>query len=346
MSESQPILTPIRAMLAELDGPSLAELERALRGSLAPVRETPVERRVRRLGFLARMIKNTGSAQPPRIEYDEQRPAGTPSGQELVYEYGSWRKACRAADGLLPDGRILRASGDTAVRGARIGRKTEAYTRNEITNAIRRCALATGRKPTSLAYERWREREIAAAKRTGRDRPRLPTLVSIARTFRTWRQALAAAVIDERELEKARAKALPRTDRWPQKLTPSELEAVGATHLLTRNGEVDVAAIEQLPVSDALELCRTLDCSLEYLGGASTRGRAPRGTRFAHETWKARLAASGVGERELLKRIGLPLGPYRQLLRGRHEPTLGQLRIFASISGAPLEALLTEGDTP
>lgn len=129
-------------------------------------------------------------------------------------------------------------------------------------------------------------------------------------------------------------------------LTPSELESVGASHLLTRKRELDRQQIEQLMLSDALQLCRRLDCSLEYLLGSGDRDRAPAGTRFAHATWKERLATSGVGERQLLKQLGMPLGPYRLLLRGKHEPTLAQLTVFAAIAAAPLQALLTEGDKP
>jgi hypothetical protein len=92
-------------------------------------------------------------------------------------------------------------------------------------------------------------------------------------------------------------------------------------------------------------MCRALDCSLDYLAGASGRGRAPGGTRFAHETWKERLAASGVGDRQLLKQIRMPLGPYRVLLRGTREPTLAQFKTFAAIVAAPMSGLLTEGET-
>jgi transcriptional regulator with XRE-family HTH domain len=346
VSASALILAPVVAMLDELDGPALGELEHALRGQLAPAPETPAERRVRQLGLVAQLIRETGAARPPRTDYDQLRPADAPSSQALVEEYGRWRKVCRAAEGLLPDGRILRTDGNTRVRNAGIRTKTRSYSRNEIANAIRQCALATGRRPTSLSYERWRDREVAQAKQSGREMPRLPTLITIARWFRAWPQALAAAAIDERGLERERAKRLPRSDRRPQKLTATELERVGATRLLTRTGNVDKTAIEQLPLRSALDLCRALDCSLNYLAGAGDRGRAPVGTRFAHETWKTRLAASGVGERELLKRIGMPLGPYRQLLRGKHEPTLRQLQTFAAITAAPLTALLTEGDTP
>lgn len=344
MSTVPRIPTVVLVMLDQLDGPTLAELERALRGRLAPEAETPAERRGRRLGFLAMLIEQSGLARPSRVEYDRLRPADAPTGQELTAEFGLWSRACRAADGVLPDGRINRPSGDNHPRtpGARV--KTPVYTRDEILTAIRRCALAIGRAPTSGAYERWREREVQKAKRFGKRVPRIPSIGTVARAFPRWRLAVAAAAIDECELEDARARSMPRLERRPAKLAPRELEAIGATHLLTRKGTVDKSAIEQLLLGDALALCRQLDCSFEYLLGSGDRGRAPTGTRFAYETWKERLANSRVGERELLKRIRMPLGHYRHLLRGQLEPTLGQLTVFAALAAAPMQALLTEGD--
>jgi hypothetical protein len=303
-------------------------------------------RRARRLGFLAQLIEETGAARVPRVVYDQERPQTAPSGQELVDEFRSWRRVCRAAAGVLPDGRINRRDGDNHPRTPGERTKTPAYSRDEILTAIRRCALATGRKPTATAYERWHDREIGKAKRHGKTRPRIPTLSTIARMFPRWPLAVAAAAIDERELEHAREAPLPQTEQPPAKLMPTELTRAAAGRLLTRKGTVDRQQVELLPLSEALVLCRVLDCSLEYLLGSGDRGRAPEGTRFAHETWKARLAASGVRERQLLQQIGMPLGPYRQLLRGKHEPTLGQHRIFAAIAGAPLTALLAEGHTP
>ena len=331
-------------MLDELDGPALAELEQALRGRLAPEAETPAERRGRRLGFLAMLIEQSGLARPSRVDYDRLRPANAPTGQELTAEFGLWSRACRAADGVLPDGRINRPSGDHHPRtpGARV--KTLAYAREEILTAIRRCALATGRVPTSGAYERWREREVGKAKRFGKRVPRLPSLGTIARTFPRWRLAITAAAIDARDLEDARTGRLPRLERRPAKLSAHELEAIGARQLLTRKGAVDKNAVEQLSLSEALTLCRELDCSLEYLLGSGDRGRAPTGTRFAYETWKERLAGSGVGERELLNRIRMPSGHYRHLLRGQLEPTLAQLAVFAALAAMPAEALITNGD--
>jgi hypothetical protein len=337
---------PIRAMLDELDGAAIAEVERALRGRLTPKTETPAERRARRLGFLARLIEETGSARVPRVVYDEARPDTAPSGQELVDEFRLWRRACRAAAGVMADGRINRPDGNNHHRTPGARTKTRAYSRDEIVNAVRRCALDTGRKPTANAYERWRAKKVEAAKRHGKPQPRLPDLSTIARTFPHWRQAIAAAAIDQGALARAREEALPRIERRPPTLTATELTGAGGGHLLTKSGAVDQRQLELLPLSEALALCRAIDCSLEYLLGAGDRGRSPSGELFAYETWKARLAESGVRERQLLQQIGMPLGPYRQLLRGKHQPTLAQLKTFAAIAAAPMSALLTEGETP
>jgi hypothetical protein len=274
-SESEATLTAMLAMLDQLDGPALSELERALRGKLAAAQETPAERRGRRLGFLAELIRLTGAARPPRTQYDALRPPTAPSGQELVDEFGSWRKVCRAAAGVLPDGRINRTGGTNHPRTPGERQKTEAYTRDEIATAIRRCAYALGRKPTSGSYEQWREREIRKAKRHGQPRPRIPSLETVRRQFDTWRAALAAAAIDERALEQARERRQARTDRKPPKITASELASAGADHLLRRTGEIDFERISAPPLGEALELARILDCSLEYLLGAGERGRAP-----------------------------------------------------------------------
>lgn len=343
---SAPLPHVVQVMLGELDGPALAELERALRGRLTPKAETPAERRARRLGPLAGLIEQAGAPRPPREEYDRLRPPEAPSGQELTAEFGLWRRACRAAEGVLPDGRINRACGDNHPRTPGAREKTPTYTRDEILNAIRRCALDTGRAPTSRAYEHWRERKIGRAQRFGKPTPRLPSLGTVARTFPRWRLAIAAAAVDDRSLEEARTQSLPRLDRQPATLSTRELESVGAAHLLTRKGAVDKSAIEQLSLGEALALCRQLGCSLDYLLGSGDRGRAPAGTRFAYESWKDRLASSQVGQGELLRRIRMPLGHYRHLLCGQLEPTLGQLTVLAALAATPLEALLTEGDSP
>jgi hypothetical protein len=179
-------------MLNELSGAALVELERALRGRLAEPPETPAQRRAGRLGFLAELIRETGLGRPPRITYDQGRPASAPSGQELVDEFGSWRKACRAAAGVLPDGRIHRPGQSNHPRTPSSRVKTDGYTGDEIVKAIRRCAHAEGRKPTSLAYERWRDRKLGQAKRHGKTRPRIPALPTISRAFGRWEHALGS----------------------------------------------------------------------------------------------------------------------------------------------------------
>jgi hypothetical protein len=93
-------LTPLCAMLDELKRSALAELERTLRVELAPY-ESPAERRWRRLGFLARLLKGEfpsllGYPDIERKRYDELKPEAAPRSARLVEEFGSWKKACKA----------------------------------------------------------------------------------------------------------------------------------------------------------------------------------------------------------------------------------------------------------
>lgn len=308
----------LAAMIDTLDESALEELAHVLRAKLGPRRPTAAERRGARLGFLAELVAEHGTDIHPRVQrrlYDEQRPAAAPRSELLVEEYRTWLKACRAAEGVRPDGRVNRARGSRP-RDPSPRVKTLAYSEREIRDAVRGCAQARGRVPTSPAYERWRATQVRSAT-SGGAVVRLPTLSTILRHTKTWRAALAAAALDGAALarvdEGARSAALP-----------------GA------------AAATALPLSEALVLARAANVSLEHLGGLTEEPGMPPAADASFDAayWKTRLREAGIGERKLLRAINLPLGPYRRLLSGSFDPPLDLLVSLANVVGATPSVLL------
>ncbi|HEY1275160.1 MAG TPA: hypothetical protein VGF25_09625, partial [Thermoleophilaceae bacterium] len=103
--------------------------------------------------------------------------------------------------GLLPDGRYLGAGRPWT---ARRPVPMPTYTRTDVLKAIRRCALALGRRPQSLCYLRWRRAVLSRPTADAYERQRLPNYGAILRFFATWRHALRAAAITDQELVDAR----------------------------------------------------------------------------------------------------------------------------------------------
>lgn len=311
-------------MLDMLDHDALDDLARVLRAKLGPPRETPKQRRGRRLSFLGELVARHGTDLHPhvrRLLYDAERPEQSPSSESLVEEYGSWLKACRASVGVRPDGRVNRPGGKPRDPGPRV--KTWAYSEEEFREAIRACARALGRLPTSNAYERWRAGEIRKARSGGAPVPRLPSGSTIGRNLKTWRAAIAAAAISEATLVPAD----------PDQHSSGASSAVAAA----------VAAL--LPLSDAVAAARAAGVSLEQLAGLSSEPGTPPAAdaRFDAERWKVRLRDAGIGERKLLRAIGLPQGPYRRLLSGSLEPPLELVVMLAGVVGVPPSSLLASG---
>jgi hypothetical protein len=214
----------IRAMLDTLELPALTELERVLRIQLADT-PTAAERRVAELGFLAELMSEAHQrwspellpqlGDPRRIDrstYDELQPVeapGTPSSKRLVERYGSWMKACRAADGLLTDGR--QHGPGLPWRNVNRGRpRTPKYTREEINAAIRRCARELNRIPGANDYATWVTAKKAKQRANGGNSPHLPAapterLPSLGVLYRRypegpnrWRQAVDEAFASSR----------------------------------------------------------------------------------------------------------------------------------------------------
>ena len=235
----------IAAMLDALEPAAILELERALRLRLQPT-QSKAEQRVELLGFLAELLaqpltdstRSTGRVS--RRHYEQERPESAPQAQRLVELFGSWQRACRAANGLLPDGRWTGRANPWAqpVRGRP---RAKPYTKDEVRAALRACALELGRRPTFTDYDRWREEKRKHGDRVeGHRTRRLPPQRTIYRLYPTganrWRLALADAGITDRDLAQAAARrrtaALrppePSSRRSPRNRTP---RAAGArTH--------------------------------------------------------------------------------------------------------------------
>jgi hypothetical protein len=192
MSEAGPS-TELAWLLAQLDAPSLTELERAVSLTLNPVK-TPVEERAQELGALARIVNalppNPGLAFPliSRKEYDAARPADSPSSTTLARRYGSWHAVCSRAYQVDPN----EGTYDRTNRSWRLNqpwpnpsrgtRAPQPYTLAEVLDAICACAEALGRPPTLLRYRFWTRQQQRRARRLGHE-PRIPGQTVIYRFF-------------------------------------------------------------------------------------------------------------------------------------------------------------------
>lgn len=120
--------------------------------------QTFAQRRAAELGFLAKLLDEVPQS-PDRLpyvqraEYDKRRPTEAPDAPlsaRLVERYGSWRKACYVAWGLLPDG------SNRYIKGPVTGRPRPApYTREEAVASVLQCAEAIGHIPSSGEYHTW-----------------------------------------------------------------------------------------------------------------------------------------------------------------------------------------------
>jgi hypothetical protein len=167
---------------------AVEELAKALAAQLnAP--PTAAERHLAELGFLASLVQaapllngeipmSSGSAMTRCAEWS--RPA-TPRSALLVERYGAWVVACRAASGLLPDGRNrgTAAPFPSWVRGQR---KEDPYTKQEVAAAVLECQREYGRPVSSHEFMKWRHQRSTNLRARGR-RPRLPTQCAIYRVF-------------------------------------------------------------------------------------------------------------------------------------------------------------------
>ena len=260
------------------------------------------------LAFLAELLARpaSGTTRPvggvSRQLYEQERHESTPPAQRLVELFGSWQRACRAAKGLLPDGRWTGPANPWAqpVRGRP---RAKPYTRDEVRAALRACALDLGRRPTFLDYDRWREQKLKHGHRVeGHRTRRLPPQASIYRHYpngpNRWRLALTDAGITDRQLADAAAR-----------------RSTAALDLQKRaRGEAEAA---------------------RRRAGSEQEPKV----LFNGDEIKRRRVARGVPERSLRDALGLALGPYRRLLSGKEEATVLQTETIADLLGCTTEAI-------
>lgn len=173
------------AMLDALGPRALSELERVL-GARLYVEVTPAQERGDRLQQLIALQTVHG----PRLQrqlYDRLRPTGSTSSKTLVKTYGSWARACRAAQTASGAG----ATGQQLPslqpwRNVAPGRRPPAYTRDETIRAVLACAGEIGRLPSSSAYYAWANQKRRRARQRGAQPPRIPTQRSVGRHFESW----------------------------------------------------------------------------------------------------------------------------------------------------------------
>jgi hypothetical protein len=185
------------AMLDYLDENSLRRLYKVLSVTLLPA-QTPREKHLDELGALHEMLRAAGvlgSGQPriPRSDYDAQWLEGAPKSARLVERYGSWFKACRAAAGLEVRGGTKGAPRPWSAPQRTQGRG-KPFTREEVVEAVLRCAAAVGRVPSSNVYYQWSARQRQSARRRGATLPRLPAQGSVERHFDGWGEVREAVM--------------------------------------------------------------------------------------------------------------------------------------------------------
>lgn len=170
-SGEPPLPRPMLAMIAYLSAEQRRKLARSLHQQVNAPPEAAA-RRIRELSFLGQLLNRVSQLPETlpyiaRREYSERRMAeapDAPSAAVLVKRYGSWRRACCAAWGLLPDGR--KAMGSMAALQCIPGRpRPRRYSIDECVWSVRACAASIGRIPSSRDYHNWQ----ASVRRRARD---------------------------------------------------------------------------------------------------------------------------------------------------------------------------------
>lgn len=355
-SSVAPALEPLNVMIAALSIGAVWELERALASQLRE-EVTPAHRRVAELGPLAVLLTSDGrllaSARSPcrvieRKLYDEQRAPGSVASETLVSAYGSWLQACRAADGLKSDGRTTGPGKPWRSHSSPVQRRR--YDNEALVRSVRACAASLLRRPTTTDYGGWCARRRQFIRGTGTDE-RLATLTTLTKRFGGWADVLAAAAITDDDLARWRARRVPEQ-------RGAELPSSDPRRALA---EADVRTLTELALDEAeraryieagfgtTELDRAVACA-HALGGSLDWLALRTSSRGALVDPHARLdgqrvselrRARGIAEGEVRRRLRMSLGPYRQLLSGRRQPTLDQAVVVASLLSVSLAELVT-----
>lgn len=358
-------LTPAGAM----------ELERLLGALLKAPAPTPAQERVAELFALTQLLESELAVSLPRhpiapvqvsqTDYERTRPTGAPTAETLVERYGGARKdgwawACRAAWGLLPDGRKTKPgqAWPSTLRGRPRPPRSE---RDMVIRSIRECAFALLRRPSSNVYVEW----LAAQRRRAKAGPgggqtcepkRLASIAAVYQQFpQGWPTALAAADVTDSELEQARAAWLPgaaahgQAQRQAAEPTPAQrlvelnddqLSALGLDERtrdrLLRKG------FGELALSRAAAVARGLGGSLDWLAGADVQPGQPPDphVRFDPDVFRAVAKQAGVKLEALRLKTKLDVSSWRALTHSKREPLLGHLAGWAATLRCRLEELL------
>ena len=365
-----PELAPLLVMLDLIGAFGLVELERALTALLAEPATTPAEQRVSELSALTQLLESdlaveyryhrVAPVQVSQTSYELTRPAGAPTAEALINRYGGaesdgWAWACRAAWGLLPDGRKTKPgqAWTSARRGKRLGPRSD---RDMVISSIRACAFALLRRPSSNVYIAWhgarrrrpRERAGGGAPRT---HERLASIAAVYQHFASWERALLAADITDADLADARAKLLvgrdgaSASDRAPSAhdvlaaLTGDELDELGLTEQL--RDRLVRKGCGGLPVSEASTLAHALGGSLDWLAGVSEEQRAPADitARFDPDALRREAKRAGVGLDALRHKAKLDVSGWRFIMARKREPTVAHLARWAGSLRTRCESL-------
>jgi hypothetical protein len=279
--------------------------------------------------------------------YDELRPDAAPSSSFLTRRYGSWQAACRAADGLLPDGRYTGISTPWSNRQHDRPR-TGAYSREEVAQAIRACALALLTEPSCHQYLLWRSRRLRTARENGADPPRFPSHAVIMNRFGSYRAALAAAAISDEELASARATRAGLTAGMLASSPRARLAQLGAEAAAELGldavmlGSLLKKGFGDLPLPQAHALAHALAGSLDWLAERTPAiGDTPSCSASLDPDRIRHLRAhASLSDTRLREHIGLPIGPWRRRLNGSLTPTLAEASRLAEALGCRIEDLL------
>jgi hypothetical protein len=361
------VLEPVISMITALPGSALAEMEHALSLLLHPA-PSAANRRVAELGYLASLLeeqkpfpvtrpelsirgrRQARRARPPRLErseYERRQPQEeptAPSATRLVEAHGSWAVACRHAYGLQSDGR--HRSGTNAWAQPLKGKSMPRYTLDDVRAAIRRCAKELGRLPSAGDYHAWardakrraRERGVQLSGANPSEHPLIPGIKTIYRLFpkkgieaNRWRAALADVGLTEVEVAEGRMNALGILD--PTDPTMKKMKRRSTTTSM------------KIGISAAITQAQKEGVSLDFLAGRSVvEGEPPpTGSRFDPERLLVVRDRRQVSDAHLREAIKLQLGPWKRLLKGQIEPTLGQVATLAAAVGTPISGLV-EGE--
>jgi hypothetical protein len=362
----------IMSMISALDLAGQTEVHRALTLHIAKPAPQPLQDRWRQLGCLAEMLaewsehngrwvtltvwNDEGCPIVGRSDYDAWRADQAPPSHDLVAKFGNWLNVCRAAYGLLPDGR-WRAGGRPWAQAAIYDRGKRLYTKNDTAQAVRDCALALGRIPSTTDYYEYRRLRLRRLPDTlDRQALCLPTLTVILKRHRHWKNALAAAAVSEQEIVAARQAWLPaRAPRQPSTgETVGERLATMDDHGLLRAGltaaqreRLVAGGVGTITVSRAITLAHLLDGSLDWLVGTDPLPGAPVAVdaQLSGAAIAAARRASDVPERTICRRLKITTGDYRRLLRGTLDPSVSQLHALLKTLGTTASDLIKPGDT-